>query len=319
MIFYAAPLEGITGFSWRNCHRAHFGGAGRYFTPFISPNQKTTLRTREMRDVLPENNRAEIVPQLLTRSAEDFLICAEVLRDMGYNEVNLNLGCPSGTVTAKRKGSGLLLYPEELERLLDGIFEGAKIKVSIKTRTGFKDHAEFDKLLELFNRYPLSELIVHPRVREDFYAGRPNLDAFSYALQNSRAPVCYNGDIFTQADFDAFIEKFPTVERIMLGRGLIANPALARLLGGGEGIDAVSMKAFHDELLAEYNSFGYGDKNVLFKMKELWACLCHMFPDSKKQVKAILKAQAMADYVGAVNALFSQCALDAAAGFPHAI
>lgn len=315
MIFYAAPLEGITGFSWRNCHAEHFGGATRYFTPFISPTQSTTLRTREMRDLLPENNKTNIVPQLLTHNAEDFLNCCDVLQDMGYKEVNLNLGCPSGTVTAKRKGSGLLLYPEELERLLDGIFEGARIKVSVKTRAGFKSHDEFVHLLEIYNRYPLSELIVHARVREEFYNGTPNLEAFAHALEYSKAPLCCNGDIFTKADYDAFIEKFPTAQRIMLGRGLVANPALARLLGGGAGIDAASMKSFHDELLAEYDSFGYGDKNVLFKMKELWAYLSRMFPESKKQVKLIMKSQSIADYRGAVNALFAQCTLDPDSGY----
>lgn len=315
MKFYAAPLEGITGFSWRNCHNEHFGGAARYFTPFISPTQSTNLRTREMRDVLPENNKTNIVPQLLTHNAQDFLSCCDVLQDMGYDEVNLNLGCPSGTVTAKRKGSGLLLYPEELDRLLDGIYSGAKLKVSVKTRIGFKSGDEFEKLLDIYNRYPLSELIIHPRVREQFYNGISDHAVFAYALQNSRAPICYNGDIFTKADFVAFTEKFPTVNCIMIGRGLIANPALARILFGGEMPSSAEIKAFHNELLAEYNSFGYGDKNVLFKMKELWAFLSHIFPDSKKHVKAILKAQTMSDYVGAVNMLFVNCPINPEAGF----
>ncbi|MBR4953357.1 MAG: tRNA-dihydrouridine synthase family protein [Oscillospiraceae bacterium] len=315
MKFYAAPLEGITGFSWRNLQAAHFGGAERYFTPFISPTQSTNLRTREMRDVLPENNRTDCVPQLLTHNAQDFLNCCDVLADMGYDEVNLNLGCPSGTVTAKRKGSGLLLYPEELDRLLDGIYSGAKLKVSVKTRIGFKSGDEFEKLLDIYNSYPLSELIVHPRVREQFYNGIPDYEIFAYALQNSRAPICYNGDIFTKADFVAFTEKFPTVNCIMLGRGLIANPALARILNGGATTSSAEIKAFHNELLAEYNSFGYGDKNVLFKMKELWAFLSHMFPDSKKQVKAILKAQSMSDYVSAANMLFANCPINPEAGF----
>ena len=319
MKFYAAPLEGVTGFSWRNSHSEHFGGAVRYFTPFISPTQSTNLRTREMRDVLPENNKTDIVPQLLTHNAQDFLSCCDVLADMGYDEVNLNLGCPSGTVTAKRKGSGMLLYPEELDRLLSDIYSGAKLKVSVKTRIGYKSADEFMKLLEIYNRYPLSELIIHPRVREQFYNGMPDLDAFALAAQNSRAPLCYNGDIFSKADLDAFAEKFPAVDRIMLGRGLIANPALARQLSDGEGISAQSLRAFHDDLLGDYSSFNHGDKNVLFKMKELWAFMAHMFPDSKKQMKAIMKSQTLSDYTGAVNALFSQCPLDAAAAFSHAL
>ena len=183
---YAAPMEGITGYVYRNAHHRVFGGVDRYFTPFLSPGKKRGLRSRELNDVLPEHNEGvPVVPQILTNDWEDFLHTAEILREFGYEEVNLNLGCPSGTVAAKKRGAGFLGYPEELDLFLGRIFDGTDMGISVKTRIGVERPEEFERLLAIYRKYPLRELIVHPRVLRDGYANTPDLPAFLQALEDS--------------------------------------------------------------------------------------------------------------------------------------
>ncbi|MFQ9600335.1 MAG: tRNA-dihydrouridine synthase [Flavonifractor plautii] len=229
-----APMEGLTGALYRQAHCRWFGGVDRYFIPFITPTQDHRFTKRELREILPEHNGGlTAVPQLLVRRAEDFLWAAGELAAMGYPEINLNLGCPSGTVVAKGKGSGFLGLPEELERFLDTVFDAAPCAVSIKTRLGLREPEEFGPLLALFQRYPLAELIVHPRVQKDMYKNTPRRAYFARALADSPFPVCYNGDLYTVPALEAFQAEFPAAERIMLGRGLAGDPALARKAGGG--------------------------------------------------------------------------------------
>ena len=220
-----APMEGLTGALYRQAHCRWFGGVDRYFIPFITPTQDHRFTKRELREILPEHNRGlTAVPQLLVRRAEDFLWAAGELAAMGYPEINLNLGCPSGTVVAKGKGSGFLGLPEELERFLDTVFDAAPCAVSIKTRLGLREPEEFGPLLALFRRYPLAELIVHPRVQKDMYKNTPRRAYFARALADSPFPVCYNGDLYTVPALEAFQAEFPAAERIMLGRGLAGDP-----------------------------------------------------------------------------------------------
>ena len=228
----AAPLQGITTYIYRRAHAEIFGGVDRYFMPFLSPAAEHIITDRELRDILPAHNRGiDAVPQVMTRKAEDFLWAAGELAAMGYREINLNLGCPSGTVTAKGKGAGFLTDPAGLDAFFAEVFRAgmpAGTNLTVKTRLGMKDEGEFPALLEIYNRYPIGELTIHPRIREDFYKRPVRRDAFAAALADCRLPVCYNGDIVTAADAAAVRERFPTVDAWMLGRGLIADPALAR-------------------------------------------------------------------------------------------
>ena len=172
MQYYFAPMEGVTSAVYRRTHHEFFPGIDRYFMPFITPTVHQCLTPRQLRDVAPEANAGvPAVPQLLTRSAPDFIWAAQALAEMGYDEVNLNLGCPSGTVTAKGKGAGFLVHPEELDRFLDAVFSACTVRISVKTRLGMHDPAEFEALLAIYNRYPICELTIHPRVRQDFYKG----------------------------------------------------------------------------------------------------------------------------------------------------
>ena len=305
-----APLEGITTLWYRRAHWKRFGGAVRYYTPFLSPTREHCFTKRELREVAPEGNAGlPLVPQLLTRSAEDFLWAASALGDMGYREVNLNLGCPSGTVCAKGKGAGFLAAPEELDRFLSEVFARCPVAVSVKTRLGTEDPEEFDHLLEIFNQYPIARLILHPRVRRDQYRGWPRLEAFRLAAGRSRAPVCYNGDLCTAADGAAFQARFPQVETVMLGRGLTGDPALARKLAGGPPASRAELESFTGELYEAYAQ-GYGSRHsAVPRMKELWSFLICLFRDGGKHGKAIRKAKSPAEYEDRAAAVFRELEL----------
>lgn len=356
MKYYFAPMEGITGYVYRNAHHKYFSGIGQYFTPFITPNQTRKLTPRELHDVLPEHNREiPVVPQILTNKAEDFIWAAGRLGELGYREVNLNLGCPSGTVVSKNRGSGFLAFPVGLDKFLGAVSRELcrmDMKLSVKTRIGKNGPEEFGDLLRIFNCYPLEKLIIHPRVQTDFYKNHPNLETFLMAAEESVNPVCYNGDLFSVRDVQEFTARFPNVEALMFGRGALTNPALPEMLElagdaeeaedirqemagqpGGEIIqartgqpargtnqaktaqppvlDKTRLKAFHDEVLAGYREAIPGDKNVMFKMKELWFYLGDAFEDSAKPVKKIKKAQRLEDYQAEVERLFASCALAA--------
>lgn len=305
MKFYLAPMEGITGHIYRNSYEKYFHNIDKYFTPFIVPNQSVSLKTKELKDLLPQNNKGlNIVPQILTNNADGFILTANKLKQLGYEEINLNLGCPAGTVVSKKRGSGFLAYPEELDKFLDEIYKIDNMKISIKTRLGKERADEFYKLIEIYNKYPLEELIIHPRTREDFYGNTPNLEVFKDALKLSKHSICYNGDIFTLNSYNKIINEFPEVNKVMLGRGILANPGLIGEIKNNEFANKEIIKMFHDEIFENYTILLNEDKNAMYRMKELWGYMSHIFTNNKKYYKKIKKAQKAIDYKNAVNSLF---------------
>ena len=307
MKYYLAPMEGITGHIYRNAYEKYFHNIDKYFTPFIVPNESLSLKTKELRDMLPENNEGlNIVPQILTNNAEGFVLTANKLKQLGYEEINLNLGCPAGTVVSKKRGSGFLAYPEELDRFLDEIYKINDMKISIKTRLGKERADEFYKLIEIYNKYPLEELIIHPRTREDFYGNTPNLEIFKESLKLSKHSICYNGDIFTVDNYNKIVREFPQVDKIMLGRGILANPGLIDEIKENKFITKEILKQFHDEIFENYTILLKEDKNAMYRMKELWGYMSHIFTNNKKYYKKIKKAQKAIDYKVAVNSLFAE-------------
>lgn len=305
MKFYLAPMEGITGHIYRNSYEKYFHNIDKYFTPFIVPNQSVSLKTKELKDLLPQNNKGlNIVPQILTNDADGFILTANKLKQLGYEEINLNLGCPAGTVVSKKRGAGFLAYPEELDKFLDEIYKIDNMKISIKTRLGKERADEFYKLIEIYNKYPLEELIIHPRTREDFYGNTPNLEVFKDALKLSKHSICYNGDIFTLNSYNKIINEFPEVNKVMLGRGILANPGLIGEIKNNEFANKEIIKMFHDEIFENYTILLNEDKNVMYRMKELWGYMSHIFTNNKKYYKKIKKAQKAIDYKNAVNSLF---------------
>ncbi|MCY6372594.1 tRNA dihydrouridine synthase [Clostridium ganghwense] len=307
MKYYFAPLEGITGYIYRNAYQTFFGQIDKYFTPFISPKSNKGFTSRELNDILPEHNQElSVVPQILTNNAEHFIRTVNELTKFGYNEINLNLGCPSGTVVAKHKGSGFLAQREQLDEFLEDIFSKASTKISIKTRIGKDSPDEFYELIEIFNKYPLEEIIIHPRIQTDFYKNKPNMEVFKDALALSKNPVCYNGDIFNVSDYRKLVEMYPSLGAVMLGRGLIANPALIGEINNNHVVDKQVMKAFHDTVYAGYQKILSGDRNVLFKMKEFWFYMIHLFAESDKYAKKIRKTVRLRDYDVVISRLFQE-------------
>ena len=301
MRYYFAPLEGLTDSIYRNLHYQYFGGPDRYYTPFLSPTVHRALTAREMRELpMADSVGFSVVPQVLTKSPEDFLWLAEVCRDLGYTEINLNLGCPSGTVTAKGKGAGMLRNLDDLDSFLECVFAQSVLPVSVKTRIGYENPEEWEEILAVYNRYPIAELIVHPRVRKDFYKGNVNLDAFRYCLQESKAPVCYNGSLCTKADLGNLQTEFPLLQAVMLGRGLIADPGLLT----AKGTDSKTLAHFHDALLDAYiHAFG-SERNAMFRMKENWRYWLCKFGDSQKLGKQLRKATHVSEYKSIVHQIF---------------
>ena len=338
MQIYLAPLEGITTYVYRRAYEHHFGGVDRYFTPFIV-NRK--MAKKEIAGILPENNPGkELIPQIMSNKAEDFLQVAKEIATYGYDTVNLNVGCPSGTVVSKKRGAGFLAYPDELDAFLSEVYEKCPIKISIKTRIGLEDEKEWEKILAIYEKYPMEELIIHPRLRSDFYKGAIRKDAFAKALGQIKVPICYNGEINSVEDFVRIKEEFSQVDRIMLGRGILRHPELLAQIrsythckniedakknpifnccsdeipGENTRIEALTgtdveneikkrLRAFHDETYAGYREIMPGDKNTLFKMKELWSYMGESFPGAEKQIKQIKKANRLIEYENAVNSI----------------
>lgn len=301
MRYYFAPLEGLTDSIFRRLHHKYFPGVDRYYTPFFSPTVHRALTPKEARELPPAGSVDFcVIPQLLTKVPEDFLWMAGQCRDLGYREVNLNLGCPSGTVTAKGKGAGMLKDLDGLDRFLDAIFAERPLDISIKTRIGFANSAEFPALLDIFNRYPVKELTIHPRVRSQLYSGVPDMDAFSYAVENSKNPLCYNGDLRSLADVDALAMKFPQVKAVMIGRGLLADPGMVT---PGK-TDVKALEGFFTELLEEYLSAFGGSRNAMFRLKEHWGLLIHSFENSEKFAKRLRKTTDLGEYKAITQEIF---------------
>ena len=292
MNYYFAPMEGLTDSIYRLQHHRFFGGVDRYYMPFFSPTIHRTLTSKETRE-LPRADSVPftVVPQVMTKCAEDFLWAAEVVRDLGYNEINLNIGCPSGTVVAKGKGSGMLRDLEELTKFFDSIFAVSPLPVTVKTRIGLESPEEFPAVLELYNRYPIKELTIHPRVRKQFYEGQVHREWFTYAMQHSAIPLCFNGDIRTLYDVSILQEEYPGLNAVMIGRGLIADPGM--LVGG---TDIGTLESFLNALMDDYAVEFASCRNALFRMKENWAYLHDRFTGSDKLWKKMRKTTDAAEF-----------------------
>lgn len=302
-----APLEGITNQIYRQAHALCFPGIARYTTPFLAPTQSRTLSTREKTDVDPRNNLGlHVVPQILTANPDDFLWCASILCDMGYREVNLNAGCPSGTVVSKHKGAGMLADNDGLDAFLDSIFAKCPVAISVKTRIGMASPQEFSRILQIYRQYPLQELIVHPRTRGEFYKGACHRETYALALDNSPFPVSYNGDLFSVSDIQALEAAYPGTHSVMLGRGLITDPGLQWRLAGHTPEKAL-YRQLVDRVYEGYVALWRDRNAVAFHLKEMWSYMIALFPGSEKHARLIRKANSIEAYLDAVDRLFAEC------------
>lgn len=317
MNFEFAPMEGVTGYTYRRTHARFFPGVPRYYAPFIAPDGQGRFKAGSLRDILPENNAGlTLVPQILCSNAGAFLSVAAELAALGYDEVNLNAGCPSATVVSKHKGAGMLADPDGLDAFLSEVFSRSPVKISVKTRLGLESGGEFPRLMEIYRRYPLSRLIIHARPRSGFYKSAPELAAFARAFAGGAPfPISYNGDIFCPSDLTRVTQTAPRLEEIMLGRGAAANPALFRVLSGGAALEKAELWEFHASLVSDMKAAGISEHHILPRMKELWFYMLSLFPGAAREAKALNKSRIMPDYLSAVSALFSSGFFDPDAVF----
>ena len=333
MNFYFAPMESITMYPLRNIHKDMFSGSvSKYYSPFVTAAKSKHFKNREKIDILPVHNESffkdtdtPLVVQIMSGNSETFLWAAKEIAQLGYKEINLNLGCPASTVVNRHKGAGLLADPDYLDSMLSDIFEAKEntqelkdIEISLKTRLGVTDESESEKLMEIYAKYPISELTVHARVKDDFYKNTPRLEAFCNSVKRYRecggkAPICYNGNIFSKKDHENTMDKLESsgiaseVTSMMLGRGILENPALARELTGGEKLSASELKEYLTRLYSGYEEYIPEDRNVIFKLLEHWAFIHTHFENCDKYLKSIRKARSKGEYLAAVRNMFASC------------
>ena len=304
MKLFFAPLEGITTYTFRNTHFEMFGGADSYFAPFINPSDNEKVSKKGFRDIIPERNGdTPVTIQVLTSNAESFLKFSEKVAPLGYDEINLNVGCPAATVVRKGRGSGFLKTPDALDSFFSVIFEGTDMKVSVKTRIGYSSPDEFPRLMEIYNKYPIECLTIHPRTREMLYNGECDMGAFKMAYNTTKNAICYNGDIRTAEDYRAISERFPNISAVMLGRGAVANPALFREIRGGEKLSTEELVAFSRKLAERYQALFGSEVFTLHKMKEVWVYAIRNFPEETKIAKTLRKAGDLPEFFSALSRL----------------
>lgn len=310
MKIYFAPLEGLTTRPFRQVHRTHFAGIDRYFQPFIAVHQTHKLKLKEKKELVPESADPEkmSVPQLLGKDPEDTAFYVKMAAEAGFPEVNINLGCPSPTVTKKGKGAGMLADADETDEYLEAVFEAAqdKIHVSVKTRIGMYDTDNMAQLIEVFNRYPVSELTVHPRLGKQLYKGNADLDAFEFFYENSRCPVVYNGDIRSVADAEMIENRFPKISALMIGRGLLTDPALAREIKGGAPAASEELYGYMKDLSEAWAEDLGGIEAALPRIKETFNYLAQGFDNAAKPLKQVRKSKNREEYFFALDQFFKK-------------
>ena len=302
-----APLRGFTDAVFRNAFQRHFQGVDEAVAPFVTSIKGLRIKPSHLRDLTPADNRTmAVVPQILSNNPDEFICLANTLMDLGYGEINWNLGCPYPMVAKKKRGSGLLHHPDIIDRMLEKTLNGFSGSVSIKTRLGRFSADEMDRLIPVFNRYPLTRVILHPRTGVQMYAGNVDLKAFESSLARISHRVVYNGDINDLATFQSLEAKFPAVSGWMLGRGLIANPFLPEMIQSGTRLilhRKARFSKFHHDLVDEYCHRFSGPGHVLDRMKGFWRYFAVGFADGRRILKRIRKADSLDRYYQVVAAV----------------
>ena len=303
MNLYFAPMEGITSYTYRNAHYELFGGCDEYFAPFIVSTDNERLSMKTLRDIKDENNIIRPSAQVMCTAGTAFCAFVNKVKPLGFDKVNLNLGCPSGTVVKKQRGSGALKDTKALDEFLDYIFTNADIDITVKTRAGFYSHDEFPAIFEVFSKYPIKELIIHPRVREEYYKGVPNMATYDYAYEHKCHNICYNGNIFSKSDFEKIANKYPLTNSVMIGRGAVRNPAIFREIKGGKSLQTEELIKFSNVLEERYLRLLQSEKYTLHRLKEIWLCAITNYPNELKIAKAIKKSNKLSEINSAINCL----------------
>ena len=338
------PFQGITDAPFRNVFKRHFGGIDKFYTPFFTGIHKEDhAKNLQGEEIDPRYNDVEtLTPQILSTDAEEILRFAKQCKQLGYKEINLNMGCPFPRVANKKRGCGLLPHPEKVETMLERVFEEIEINFSVKCRLGYFSPDEIDAIIPIFNKFPLCELIIHPRIGKQLYKGEANVERFKALIPQINAPLVYNGDIVSVESFERILEQVQPIKQFMLGRGLLANPFLAEHIKASVIARPHSVKTENDEAIQESVSLDCfvprndakrvsekterlhhyvldlyedrlrhagGSPKVLGRMKELWSYLMNSFEEPQVIWRKIKKINALKEYEDAVETIFKEIAI----------
>lgn len=307
----SSPLQGFTDFRFRNTFSKYFGGIDSFYAPYIRLDGKLEIKPAYERDILPDNNKnSAIIPQIMTKDADEFLFVASYVQKLGYKELNWNLGCPYPMVTKRGMGSGLIKNPAKIDEILHKVHEASDIKVSVKMRLGYDSNEEIFQVLPILNKYPLESIAVHPRIGKQLYKGRVDLDAFQRCIDSTSHLLYYNGDITTVTQFNKLVKRFPSINHWMIGRGIIADPFLPAMIMSNtttypeNRIDIFSK--FHEALFYEYSQALSGPSHLMMKMLLFWEYFSIAFLNSPKGLKKIKKAKTIIAYHEAVKEILDK-------------
>lgn len=301
----SSPLQGFTDHRFRNAFQKYFGGVDLYYAPYIRLNGKMVIKPGYERDILPKNNTTvKVCPQIMTNSAEEFLFVADFVKGLGYDEINWNLGCPYPMVVNRCMGSGLISEPDRVDEILERVHGESDIRVSMKVRMGYHEPTEILRLLPVLEKYPIRSVAIHARIGAQLYVGGVDLESFGRCLEHTDLPIHFNGDITTVGRFEEMCDRFPTIDHWLIGRGLIADPFLPKMIQSGlkeypaDRVDRFSR--FHDTLMADLAGSLKGEKQLIMKMLHYWEYFAQSMRDSHRIVKSIKKTKTIAAYDEAV-------------------
>lgn len=308
-MLYLAPIQGFTDFIYRKTYASYFEGIDRYFIPYIT-TKNDKLPSKYQKETKPKHNlQKNVVPQVLARNTQEIILLTNHLLEQGYSEINWNLGCPYPMATNKKRGAGLLPYPNEIEQILEDYFARYTAVLSIKMRVGLHSEKEIEKLIPVLNKFPISEVILHPRTAKQLYVGNISIQALEHVCNTLDHRLIYNGDILTPADAGSITKRYPQIQGLMLGRGVLKNPFLPEEINNS----VISKKdrserliGFHNQLLKEYLDFMDNEGNAVNKMKIFWTYFSHNFENRSKVFKGIRKTKKLKDYLSKVQNVFAQ-------------
>lgn len=314
------PFQGITDAPFRNVFKRHFGGIDKFYTPFFTGiHKEENAKNLQGEEIDPKCNDVEtLTPQILSTDAEEILRFAKQCKQLGYKEINLNMGCPFPRVANKKRGCGLLPYPDLVEAMLERVFEEIDVKFSVKCRLGYFSPDEIEAIIPIFNKFPLSELIIHPRIGKQLYKGEADVERFKALIPYINALLVYNGDIFSVDSFEriyGILNGGPStssgaeVNQFMLGRGILTNPFLAEEIKASVIASKAKQSRLHEYVIDLYEDrlqHAGGSPKVLGRMKELWSYLMNSFEEPQAVWRKIKKINALNEYEEAVETVFKE-------------
>jgi len=304
----SSPLQGFTDFRFRNAFHHYFGGIDTFYSPYIRLNGKFKIKASYQNDLLKENNSTlEVIPQIITNDAEEFLFVAKYVQSLGYKELNWNLGCPYPMVAKSGMGSGLICNPTKINNILERAHNETDILVSMKMRMGYDHAKEILDVFPILDQYPLKNIAIHARIGKQLYKGPVNLDAFERCITKTKHKLYYNGDITSVHTFKTMQARFPSLDHFMIGRGLIADPFLPQMIKNNTAEYPKNrwdiFEEFHNTIYTQYDDYLSGPTPIKMKMLGFWEFFSQSCSNPQKTNKAIKKATNPFKYKQAVNTI----------------